>query len=497
MKLGPGTVGIQVAIHHVGRVQEDRDELLTSASDVFRKRAFYLLVVLYCVYLAEGALRKWILYDKGDWLFFIRDPFVVTLYLYCILHGLYIINRLGVLWLIAAGLTIIQGFVQYQMFGYDIVAYLLAIRSYWLYMPLIFVMPCVFNRPHIARFLSAHSILLAPYALLVATQYFGNPTDFVNIGHLPEEGAAIFTGERGRPYGLFQYYSVNVFFVSTAAALMIAGWPQIKSFPFVVRAGLIISLGLCVALTGSRRIWVLMGIVLVCAIIGMIIGRGWRRRELAAAGFGGLAGVTGVFFWFENVLTEIVQRVQEGGGVEEGILGRIWWEAFRFFEVLPEVPALGYGLGAGTTTVVRALELPVFWLGEAELERVIWELGPIMGMLVIGLRWAFALWLVVEAFAAARRGSGGAVAPAALAAIWLHNSWLSYSSVVGFQVWFITGMALALLRLAARTDAVAVHGERVVKRRSREVEGAFRSRGRFVLARGAVRRADPLGPRAR
>lgn len=438
-----------------------------------RRAAAYLFFAVYILYLIEGGLRKWLLPSMSAELYFLRDPFVIGLYVFCWVNGLYERNVINVLVVGACIVTVMIGFIQYMAFDLPITAFALAVRSYWLYMPLIVVLPAILDEKTLRAGMLGHLIIVLPYAVLIVSQYFSEPTSFVNIGALSDEGVPLFAGGRGRPYGMFQYYSVNVIFVATGAALAIAAVPYLRRRAMEV--GLlacgIVALSIMIALTGSRRVWFLVGSMLGGMVIGGVLAKGAARRTAVGGALALIGGVGGVSLGYERLWDELWERVEEGGGIEEGILKRIEWETIGFVEILSDAPIFGYGLGIGTSSVVRLLDLPVYWLGEAEGERVVWELGPIIGVMYLAARSMFSVWLVVAAFDLARRGRGEAVPIAILACVLFHSGGLgvSYSSVIGFQAWLAAGLTIALIkngRVALRERRKERFGQLAVSKRA-------------------------------
>lgn len=416
------------------------------------RRAAYLFMGLYALYLVEGALRKWVLPEWSNELFFLRDPFAFALYLYCAAHKLYERSALSVTWLITCLFTSAIGLIQYMAEELPLSAFILAVRSYWLYMPLVIILPAILDRKALRFFLLAHLMLCIPIAVLVAMQYFSEPTSFVNIGALPEENAVMFAGERGRPLGVFQYYSVNVVFVAAAAGLAVAAVAYLKRNVTEVAAVVAAwgALAVLISFTGSRRIWFLVGTMFLAMLAAAVLGKGWARRVAVGSSLAGIAGVAAVFFVYEDLWSELSERIEEAGGIEEGLWERIQLETVGFVGVLSEARVFGHGLGIGTTTVVRLLDLPVFWLGEVEGDRVVRELGPIIGLSYLAVRLVFGVWLVVRAFDLARRGRGEAIPMAVLTCVLFQSTGLglSYSSVIGFQGWVAAGLTLAIIENA-------------------------------------------------
>ncbi|MEM4217931.1 MAG: hypothetical protein QXZ09_07890, partial [Candidatus Methanomethylicaceae archaeon] len=268
-----------------------------------RRAAAYLFFAVYILYLIEGGLRKWLLPSMSAELYFLRDPFVIGLYVFCWVNGLYERNVINVLVVGACIVTVMIGFIQYMAFDLPITAFALAVRSYWLYMPLIVVLPAILDQKTLRAGMLGHLIIVLPYAVLIVSQYFSEPTSFVNIGALSDEGVPLFAGGRGRPYGMFQYYSVNVIFVATGAALAIAAVPYLRRRAMEV--GLlacgIVALSIMIALTGSRRVWFLVGSMLGGMVIGGVLAKGAARRTAVGGALALIGGVGGVSLGYERL----------------------------------------------------------------------------------------------------------------------------------------------------------------------------------------------------
>lgn len=97
---------------------------------------------------------------------------------------------------------------------------------------------------------------------------------------------------------MFQYYSVNVIFAATGAALAIAAVPYLRRGG--VEVGLLacgsVALSIMIAFTGSRRIWVLVGSMLGGMVIGGVWAKGAARRTAVGGALALIGGVGGVSF---------------------------------------------------------------------------------------------------------------------------------------------------------------------------------------------------------
>lgn len=415
--------------------------------DVRRRLAVKLFWIIYILYLSEGALRKWVFPEYADWLFFVRDPVVVAFYALCLGYRKCWPHFAWWLWTGFAVVSSLIGLFVYLASGYGLLEWVLGVRSYWLYMPMAFILPRLFNRESFERFLWWQLLLMPGYAGLVAFQYYSEPTAWINRGDLAEEGVALLTGERARTYGLFYYYSQNAFFVATQIVLVfvalryfrVRGWLSVL-FPVCVFA-----LAVSAILTGARRMVFLAAVVMMAAVCGTVVSRDQRRWQLMVGVLLSGALGLGVIIWDADIVWEYQMRFEEAAMVEGSIWNRVLWEVGAFVDAMSVAPPFGFGVGAGTNAVVRLTGKPVFWLGENELERVVNELGPVLGMFYLILRWGIAVWLVSWAWRKARRGDAAAMPAAALSAVWLQNTWMTFSTAVGYQVWLLVGITFYLV----------------------------------------------------
>jgi hypothetical protein len=118
-----------------------------------------------------------------------------------------------------------------------------------------------------------------------------------------------------------------------------------------------------------------------------------------------------------------------------------------FTDVIANVPLLGYGIGANTSTVQA-------WTGqfagafpaENEWERIAQELGPFFGLALIAMRALFTVYLVLRALRAARDGEATGLLLLGFVGILLLVGQITFSTIVGFLAWLYVGLVLAATR---------------------------------------------------
>lgn len=414
-----------------------------------RRVAVRLFWLLYGLYLVEGVLRKWVWPGAAHILFFLRDPVVLLLYAWCLSHRLVLGGFWWRVWAASAIVTSLAGFLPFAASGADPIGWILGVRTYWLYLPLAFVLPAIMSRRDLFRFVRFHLVLAVPYAALVWYQYNVGPDHWINHSYTGDEGLALVVQDVVRPYGIFTYSFQNVIFVATLFGIFLASWtwrgPERRS-AFVTLAGAAATL-VSVLLTGSRSIYFFLAAMIAAASIAALAARGSARWR----GFGTAIGSVGLAaLLVATVLTDawehILERQQTAAAAEGSTFARALRQATAFLDSLDQASPFGAGIGAGTSTVVRVLDLPIFVFGENELERVVYELGPLLGLASVILRAAFAFWLLLAAVRAGRRGDLGAAPMAGLAAILLQNGPVTYTTIIGYQTWLVVGLTLAFIQ---------------------------------------------------
>jgi hypothetical protein len=424
----------------------NRTLLRREAQRQFVVRAVSFIFILSLI---EGPLRKWFLPGLAGPLTLLRDPFVIALYAYCLSNGLMRTRGLAAVWLVFAVLTSVIGIFQYMFVGLPASGWLLGVRTYWLYMPLAFVVAKCFTREDVHRFLRMCLWIAIPYAFLVAAQYNSPPNAFVNLGvGADEEGAVGVADGILRPFGLFTFTTPNVQYTSFTIAIFLAFYlsaseKQVSTL-FLVVTG--VAVGTMSVLTGSRAIYFLAAGTLCVTVLGMLVARPTAQSFkwiFGIAFFFLLAAL--LFVWlFPDMLTAMEDRFERAARSEGGLWNRIYYSAFSFLDAFLDADFFGYAIGAGAPGVAKFLELPPLFLGEADTQRNVRELGIVFGGMFLLLRWVTAAWMLLAALRLARSGLRLALPLAGFASFPISIAHLTNSPLSGFLPWLTLGMITAL-----------------------------------------------------
>ncbi|MBY0468532.1 MAG: hypothetical protein K2Q07_06100, partial [Burkholderiaceae bacterium] len=324
----------------------------------------HVVLVVYLLAIFEGSLRKYVAPQLGAYIFFIRDPFLIYAYVLATRHGLWPRhNAWFMLSVFMCGFGVLLFALQSALGGLDNTRVLLGAygwRSYFMYVPLAFLIGAQFKAADLARFAKLTLWLAVPIALLVAAQFASPQNAAINVG-VSDDKDFQFQGigldaERIRPTGPFTSPAGQSQFVTTATVflfsmlLLPAARRQLGVPALAVSAGAILT---CVALGGSR------GTTLSCALVALFalgigfIGRGAALKARALTLPTALAVTAAVLYpivfpvGFQAFMNRWTAAAAAEQGIEGGVLGRALYGFVDFFRLVETVPALGYGLGYG------------------------------------------------------------------------------------------------------------------------------------------------------
>jgi hypothetical protein len=134
----------------------------------------------------------------------------------------------------------------------------------------------------------------------------------------------------------------------------------------------------------------------------------------------------------------------------EAVEGSIWQRALNtvlvFVDPLFTAPLLGHGIGVGAPGITGYLGLPPLLYGEEDLQRNVNELGVLLGLPFIALRFGTAVWLVGASIELARRQTLMALPLAGYAALPIAIGSITNSPLNAFLPWLLVGLMLSAKR---------------------------------------------------
>jgi hypothetical protein len=355
-------------------------------------KAVLVLVVL------EGALRKWVLPQASQFIYFLKDFVLIGAYLrYFVLSPVQ--TRLFTqkpFVLILIGCMAVWGGVQAfnSSLGSPVIG-LFGFKSYFLYVPLIWLVPQMFsNEEELYRFIRNYLLLLIPVGILAIAQFFSPPTSPLNVYAWGEDGPAVVSSglDTVRVTGSFSYLAGYATYLLTCLCLLlpIISRPQPRLWQVLALAeGSLIAV--TSFMTGSRGL--VFGSVLLIGGYGLLLALtsfssfSTSARKLALPGIISFLAVSqGGRLAFESFWT----RVQNANDSLSDRILRPFTQPFSNFHLKG---LDGYGLGAtfqANGIIRQAFQLPpgevipVYF--ENEMGRIGLEVGPIGFFLWYGLR---------------------------------------------------------------------------------------------------------------
>lgn len=405
-------------------------------------------IALFLMMLVEGPIRKWGPSFLATPVYFLRDPFVLALYFYGAARGMFPRTALTNTWLTFAAFASVLTIPAFMANGYGIVEYVLGIRSYWLYVPLCFLVAATFTRADIGKLLRWMLIASVISVPLVFTQYNSPPDSWINFGLAGDSSSAIGVAVGiVRPFGLFTFTAQNVDFTAAAVAafigfLLVRRWGKRGWLLVLIGA---VAIGIMSILTGSRSIFFLIGaIVLVTTIGGMISApAGIFVRYLVLLAVTTSLTAYLLFSQFGDMSTAMASRMEDASEQEGGLLNRLLNSFFATGNTFEDSPLWGHGLGVGTNGVSAYLQVGGLRLGEDELQRVLNELGPLLGLIFLTIRFVTAAVLVRQSIASAAKGWPSSLPLAGYAFLAIAIGQITNSTQNAFLPWLFAGLVLA------------------------------------------------------
>lgn len=442
---------------------------LSPARERARKRLVWTVLTIYLLAIFEGAIRKYIAPQLGQYIFFIRDPFLVYGYILATRFALwprhhgFLMFSLGM-----CAFGVLLFILQIAMFGLDNTRVILGVngwRSYFFYVPLAFLIGAQFRREDLRLFTRVTLLLAVPVAILVTAQFASPPNAPINVGVAEEQELQFksvgITVEKIRTTGTFTSPAGQQQFIGSAFALLLATLllPR-RQFSTAMRVIAACGVLTCVALSGSR------GSMLTCGVSGLFamglafVGKSAALKTKALVLPLGLIVAAALLYpivfpeGFETFMYRWDGAAKSEQGIPGGVFGRAILGNFHFLDLIGSMPPLGYGLGYGSNAsitlgaVVDGIKPGL--LVEADFSRHMVDLGPVFGLAYIAVRIWMTVWLAGLVLAATRRAPDPLpVMLFSYAGLVLLSGQITGNGTINVYGWLFTGLCIAASRVAA------------------------------------------------
>ncbi len=423
----------------------------------------------------EGALRKWVLPEASQAVYFAKDFLLLGAYVRYFLWesrrsaggfgpALNSLMACAVVWTFLESFNPGTGSIIAGLFGW---------KAYVMYMPLAFMVPALFrSEPEFERCLRYYVALALPVGLLAVAQFYARPESPLNayapgVGSADDASHIAVFGEDSfvRVTGTFSYISGYGTYLVTTLALLIPllAWSKVRLWRAHFGVTLAVMDGNAM-MTGSRAT-ALGAAVVVGGFIFLTLATGTvgERRGAWVQVLAGAAAAIACVFFFGKALTALEQRT--GGSLDEA-QGRILGPITEPWEFMGTGGLVGYGDGISQPSVnalrsVLGLPAPVFAYSsptDAENSRVVMELGAPGFFLWYGMRvgLVIALWRARKGLRSPflRQLALGAV----LVLFFQFFAPTMFAITANLYHWFLAGFTLLLPKLDRSASTLAAVG---------------------------------------
>lgn len=408
----------------------------------------------------EGALRKWIVPEAQDLIYFVKDA--MLLFAYC--GFLAKARQPRSYWRLPPSIAILLALAAayglLQIFNPNLPSLLLGLlgfRSYFIYVPLALILPAVFpSDGALAVFLQRYLLLCIPTGLLAFAQFFSPASSPLNTyarGGI-EAVTSFGTSSYVRVTSTFSYISGYSYYLLASAFLLLAVL-SVRRWRF--HTFLYPALGLTLIgmfMTGSR------GPVYTLALLLPIYWLLYIAKERQTA-----ATVRALFAACLLVAAVSITAPEATGAFRGRALAvvdtssRAIYPFIAPFESLAHSGLLGRGIGATHQAgVVLMNATEAFWLEgfntEAESGRVMLELGPLGFLLLYTVRFSLVL-MALRAAVGLGTPFHRAMATASLLFMLAQlPGTIVFDPTASLFFWFFVGLLNTAVRLDAITRSV-------------------------------------------
>ncbi|MCE0522891.1 MAG: hypothetical protein LV480_08260 [Methylacidiphilales bacterium] len=405
----------------------------------------YLWLLLF-----EGALRKWIVPSLDAPLLVIRDPLVIWIYIQAFRYRLSFNNAFFVPNLILAVVTALLA----TIFGEGnllVTAY--GLRTDYLQIPLIFLLPQILNREDVLAMGRFLFFVAVPVSALMVFQFISSPDSIWNKGALTTHYGTV------RPSGPFSFISGPVALFPLTSAFLFFGYIHAHTYKIWLMVLATLSILVASACSGSRSCLAAVGLVAVIATLCVLTrGKGGTGLLVAAVLIALAIPVLSSLSVVQQGAGQLEQRFQDAAKVEG--LGGGFFDRYINSIVGPltdmgDVPFFGYGLGVDTNAAASLLHGEREFIGpEDEWGRLIYECGPIFGILLCIFRIALTVAIARRAYEAFHRDNILPILIFAACGLLVLNGQWGVPTTLGFAI-FGAGLTLA----ACEDEEEEEHGD--------------------------------------
>jgi len=356
--------------------------------DLWLKRGVWLYFFLV---IFEGALRKWVLPGLATPLLVVRDPIAVWL--------IYKVWNKGdlpssVYLKLMVWVTIISVFTTLAFGHGNLAVAIFGARVFLIHFPLMFVIARIFNRDDVLEMGRVLLWISIPMAVLIAMQFYSPQSAWVNRGIGGDIAGGGFSGANGffRPPATFSFTNGTHLFFSMTGCFLFYFWLNPTGTNKLVMIAATIALIAAIPLSISRSLTFFLGVTVIFLLVSVVRKpANLLRMIFAMIGFGVVLMILSQVSFFQTATDAFFMRFSNAADSEGGLNGTL---GNRYIGGMVNAlidsskqPFFGYGIGMGTNVGSMLLTGGrTFLIAEDEWNRVIGEMGTLMGLSVIFIR---------------------------------------------------------------------------------------------------------------
>ncbi|WP_205711181.1 hypothetical protein [Hymenobacter sp. HDW8] len=424
--------------------------LAAASVDTKLKRGIWLYFILI---IFEGALRKWVLPELATPLLIIRDPVALWLVAKAWQRGLLPPHP----YLIGIVLIGVVGIFTAMLLGHgNLTVALYGARILLLHFPLMFVIGRLFTRDDVIKLGEVTLWIAIGMTILITLQFYSPQSAWVNRGVGGDLAGAGFNGALGysRPPGTFSFTTGNTLFFSFVAPFVVYFWLNPGAISKWILIAATMGLIAAIPLSISRKLFFSVGVTLIFTLIAISRKPKYTGRIIGAA-FGLLVAfaVLSQTDFFQTAMGAFLSRLEAANAIEGGIEGVILdrYVGNKVGAITDaaagQLPFWGYGLGLGTNVGSKLMTGGSgFMIAEGEWARLLGEMGPLLGIIIIFIRLSFSAKIALACY---RKLGQGDLLPWLLLSFGLlilpQGQWAQPTSL-GFST-LIGGVILASMRV--------------------------------------------------
>lgn len=338
-------------------------------------------------------------------------------------------------------------------FGHgNIPATLFGARILLLHFPLMFLYGKVFDRSDVLQFARIILLIVIPMTVLIALQFYLPQSHIVNVG-LGGEGSTGFGAALGRfrPPGTFSFTNGLSMFYALAVAMLslylLNGPRPYPKWLWLSAACILMALPLSVSRTVFYS-YIIVGLFTLYAM-----GLSLNRLKKIIPGLM-IAGLIVLLVSMTNIMQEAMlvfsTRFESAtiseGGVQGTIIDRFLGGLLEALRNSLDKPIFGEGIGYGSNVAARFLTgSRGLLISEVEWAIIVSELGPVLGLFLVGCRIILSLSLLAYSLSAMRRNNNIPFILSSMAVLWLATGITNQPTSLGFIV-LACGLLIASLK---------------------------------------------------